>query len=166
MKIKKIILLYFLIITSTINAKDIEVGFSTTGNALNIILNAINNAKKNIHLAAYSFTSKPVSLALLEAKKRGVNIKIIADKKANINKYTAVTFLKNYHIDTCLTGHYSIMHNKFMVIDNSIVQTGSFNYSASASKRNAENVIVIYNKDIANIYQKEFDRLYGECLTK
>lgn len=165
MKKWKIILLYFLLLPSVVNAKEIEVGFSTTGTALDIILNAIYQAKRDIHVAAYSFTSKPVSLALLEAKKRGVNIKVVADKKANGNKYTAVTFLKNHQIETCLTDHYAIMHNKFMVIDTNTVQTGSFNYSASAAKRNAENVIVINNKDVANAYQQEFNRLYNECLT-
>jgi len=158
------ILLCFLLSTPIVNAKEIEVGFSTTGTALDIILNAIHQAKRDIHVSAYIFTSKPVSLALLEAKKRGVNIKILADKKANGNKYSAVTFLKNHQIETCLTDYYAIMHNKFMVIDTNTVQTGSFNYSTNAAKRNAENVIVINNKDVANAYEQEFNRLYNECV--
>ncbi|MDR5617904.1 hypothetical protein [Arsenophonus sp.] len=68
MKKLKIILLCFLLSTPVVNAKEIEVGFSTTGTALDIILNAIHQAKRDIHVAAYSFTSKPVSLALMVRK--------------------------------------------------------------------------------------------------
>jgi phosphatidylserine/phosphatidylglycerophosphate/cardiolipin synthase-like enzyme len=32
------------------------------------------------------------------------------------------------------------MHNKFMIIDGKILQTGSFNYSQAAEDSNAENV--------------------------
>lgn len=164
---KKIILfICVLTIFSTrfVHAKEIEVGFSTNGSALKIILNAINQAKSSIYIAAYNFTSKPISLALLNAKKRGVDIKVLADKKASGNRYTAVTFLKNHKIETCLTGHYSIMHNKFIIIDDEFVETGSFNYSGAAAKKNAENIVLINNKNVAKIYKHEFDRLYNECL--
>ncbi|AKZ66177.1 phospholipase D-like domain-containing protein [Candidatus Palibaumannia cicadellinicola] len=53
------------------------------------------------------------------------------------------------------------MHNKFMIIDNNIIQTGSFNYTKNAEKYNAENIIIIYNRpDIANIYTQEFNKLW------
>jgi len=39
-----------------------------------------------------------------------------------------------------------------MIIDNIIVITGSFNFTDNADKRNAENVIVLYNNNIAKQY--------------
>ncbi|WGM09032.1 phospholipase D family protein [Arsenophonus nasoniae] len=165
MKKGTIILLCCLVLPSVINAKEIEVGFSKTGIALDIILNAINQAKKDIHVAAYKFKSTNISVALIAAKKRGVIVKMLIDKGANTPQSNALKTLKNNQVEICLTDHYAHMHNKFMIIDNNTVQTGSFNYNASAAKRNAENVIVINNKDVANTYQQEFNRLYNECLT-
>ena len=83
-------------------------------------------------MATYSFTSKPVSEAILAAKKRGVDVRVVSDEKANDRKYTAARFLANQGVNVRLNGNYAIMHNKFIVIDNQTVETGSFNYSAEA----------------------------------
>jgi phosphatidylserine/phosphatidylglycerophosphate/cardiolipin synthase-like enzyme len=56
----------------------------------------------------------------------------------------------------------SIMHDKFVVVDGETVETGSFNYTASASSRNAENVIVLHEPAVAQRYGQEWDRLWAE----
>lgn len=55
------------------------------------------------------------------------------------------------------------MHNKFIVVDNQTVETGSFNYTDGTVKKNAENVLVMWNyPDVASKYSTECDRLYNE----
>jgi phosphatidylserine/phosphatidylglycerophosphate/cardiolipin synthase-like enzyme len=108
-----------------------ELGFSPKGESLQVVLNGIPNAKESILVAAYSFTSRPVSEALLAAHNRGVKVAVVADQKGNSGKYTAVNFLANHGVPVRLNGKYAIMHHKFMVIDDNAVQLGSFNYSAA-----------------------------------
>lgn len=55
----------------------------------------------------------------------------------------------------------AIMHNKFFIVDNEYVWTGSTNVSSSCMSYNANNVILIKSKDVVNIYQKEFDEMYN-----
>lgn len=144
----------------------VSVGFSPSADqgALRLVLNTINSARQSIDVAAYSFTSKPVAVALVTARKRGVAVRVVADEKGNTGKYTAVTFLANQGVPVRLNGRYAIMHNKFMVVDGDTVQTGSFNYTASAVSRNAENVLVVQNTpDLARAYQSEFDCLWNEA---
>ncbi|WP_337052049.1 phospholipase D-like domain-containing protein [Serratia fonticola] len=94
---------------------------------------------------------------------RGVAVRVVADEKANNDRYTAVTFLANQDVPVRLDSRYAIMHNKFMVIDGSTVETGSFNFTASAVKRNAENALLIENApELAAAYQGEFNRLWNE----
>lgn len=146
-------------------APSFEVGFSpaTRHSASEVVLSAIEGARSSISVAAYSFTSKPVATALVAAKKRGVTVRVVADAKANSDRYTAVTFLANQGVPVRLNGRYAIMHNKFMVVDGDIVQTGSFNYTASAVSRNAENVLLIRDApELAATYQGEFNRLWNE----
>lgn len=140
----------------------IEAGFSP-GNAQNLVISEIKKAKKTIDLAAYAFTSKEIAQELISAKINGVHVRVIADKKMNSQKYSIVDDLQNYGIETRLNNKYSIHHNKFMVIDNKVVQTGSFNYTAGAVNRNAENVIIIRgDKKLAGKYGEEFNRLWTE----
>lgn len=148
----------------------LTVGYSpaTTGqeSALSIVLSAINGAKRNVDIAAYSFTSKPIAAALVSAKNRGVSVRVVADEKANNSKYTAVTYLANQGVPVRLDSQYAIMHNKFMVVDGNTVQTGSFNNKASAVSRNAENVLLIQAAPaLAKNYQTEFNRLWNESAT-
>jgi phosphatidylserine/phosphatidylglycerophosphate/cardiolipin synthase-like enzyme len=115
-------------------------------------------------LATYSFTSKPISTALLDAQRRGVDVRVVADAKGNSGSdYTAVTFLANHGVSVRLNSRYAILHHKFMVIDGLHVQTGSFNYSAAAANKNAENVIMLWNvQSLADRYTEEWKRLWAE----
>lgn len=141
-----------------------DVGFSPKGNSLNLVLQGINSAKKSIHVAAYSFTSKPIAEALLQASKRGVDVKVIADQKSNSGKYSATTYLANNNIQVKLDGNYPIFHHKFMVIDGVNLETGSFNYSAAAANSNAENVLLLWNvPQIAQTYDNQWNRLWNEA---
>jgi phosphatidylserine/phosphatidylglycerophosphate/cardiolipin synthase-like enzyme len=54
-----------------------------------------------------------------------------------------------------------LMHHKVMIIDQSIVIFGSYNFTNSAETKNDENLLVIYNKDIATQFIAEFQRVYA-----
>lgn len=145
----------------------VSVGFSPSHghSALDVVLSAIKGANKSVDVAAYSFTSKPVATALVAASKRGVAVRVVADEKANDSKYTAVTFLANQGVPVRLDARYAIMHNKFMVVDGDTVQTGSFNYTASAATRNAENALLVQGSpELAKTYLGEFSRLWNESV--
>ena len=64
-------------------------------------------------------------------------------------------------LDVHLDGNSGQMHHKVMIIDDQIVIMGSYNFTASAEKANDENLIVIYNTDIASQYLREFKRVYA-----
>ncbi|CAG9169955.1 phospholipase D family nuclease [Cupriavidus pinatubonensis] len=141
-----------------------EAGFSPGQGALDVVLKGIGAAKKQILVAAYSFTSKPVATALVEAKRRGVNVFVVADQAENSKGYTAATFLANAGVQVRLNGKYSILHHKFMVIDGEHLQLGSFNYSSAAVSKNAENVLLLWHAQaIADTYSAEWKRLWDEA---
>ena len=126
-------------------------------------MNGIGKAETSIQVAAYSFTSKPVSLALLDAHKRGVKVQVVADAKSNNGQYSAVAFLANQGVPVRVNGTYAIFHHKFMVLDGRHVETGSFNFSAAAAGKNAENVLLLWNvPEIAARYSREWERLWAE----
>ena len=57
-------------------------------------------------------------------------------------------------IDRCS----GVAHNKIIIIDNKTVITGSYNFSRNAYSRNAENVLVIFNVEIAKNYTKNWEK--------
>jgi phosphatidylserine/phosphatidylglycerophosphate/cardiolipin synthase-like enzyme len=141
----------------------VDLAFSPRGASLELILAAIRSAEKSILTAAYTLTSKPVATALSDARQRGITVRVVADKKGNSGRYTAVTFLASQGVPVRLNRKYAIHHHKFMVIDGRHVQTGSFNYSAAASGKNAENVLVLWNApELAARYAAEWQILWEE----
>lgn len=148
-----------------VSAEEITTGFSP-GNALSIVVDAINDAEHSIDIAAYSFTSRPIAKALLDAHDRGVKIRVVGDFEQSQKSYSSFTYLANHGVDVRINDKYRSMHNKFMVIDSVNVETGSFNFTAAAAKDNAENLLFVKNSDkIAASYEAEFVRLYTESNT-
>jgi phosphatidylserine/phosphatidylglycerophosphate/cardiolipin synthase-like enzyme len=96
--------------------------------------------------------------------RRGVDVRLVADKSQLTARYTSVRFLANRGVPVRINGRYSIMHDKFIVVDGVTVQTGSFNYTRAAEIRNAENVIVLVNlPQVASAYAAEWKSLWLEA---
>jgi len=117
------------------------------------IVALIDGAKKTIFVQAYSFTSDPIAKALFRAFKRGVQVKIIFDKSQfKGDYYSSAKYLIPKGIPSWEDYKLNIAHNKVIIVDKSAVQMGSFNYTVSAQKYNAENVLIIHSKVLAKKY--------------
>jgi phosphatidylserine/phosphatidylglycerophosphate/cardiolipin synthase-like enzyme len=136
----------------TLNNTQTQVCFSPNGGCTETIVNQIEAAKSEILVQAYSFTSVPIAKALLNAHKRGIKVEAILDKSQRKERYTSATFLVNSGIPTFIDDRHAIAHNKIMIIDKETVITGSFNFTKAAEEKNAENLLIIRNKDLAKIY--------------
>ena len=130
----------------------VKIYFSPRGGCTDAIINAIEQAKTEILVQAYSFTSAPIAKALVNAYKKGINVQVILDKSQRSEKYTSATFLTNAGIPTYIDDRHAIAHNKIMVIDKETVITGSFNFTKAAEEKNAENLLIITSKELAKVY--------------
>jgi phosphatidylserine/phosphatidylglycerophosphate/cardiolipin synthase-like enzyme len=138
-------------------AGSIRVYFSPHGGCTEAIVNQINQAKSEILIQAYSFTSKPIAQALIQAQRRGVKIIAILDKSNQTQKYSAARFLQNMDIPVFIDDKHAIAHNKIMIIDNRVVITGSFNFTMAAENKNAENLLVLDDlPDLTRAYRENF----------
>ena len=135
----------------------IEVHFSPNGGVTQSIVSGIDDAKTSIHLNVFSFTSKPIAEALIRAYDRGVNVLIVADRENLGNPNSAIPSLSEHGILVFIDDKHSIAHNKVIIVDDSLVFTGSFNISKAAEESNSENSIAIYDPITANIYQDNWE---------
>lgn len=117
------------------------------------IVDIIDQAKRNIYVQGYTFTSSPIAKALVRAKERGVSVLVILDKSQFTKEFrTFAGYLMKNNIPVWEDYQVDIAHNKVIIIDNSTVETGSFNYTVAAQHYNAENVLIIHNSSLAKIY--------------
>lgn len=146
-----------LLLSISIFGADIKVGFSPNEGAEDLVLSTIKNAKTTLHVSAYSFTSQTVLNALIGAKKRGVDVSCVVDDSNLLNSgLPVIKQAVQNGIKVRTISVYPIHHDKIIIADGVIVETGSFNYSSAAAHKNSENVIVVNDATIATIYEKHF----------
>ena len=80
-------LFILLILLATPALADVQVAFSP-GNAEQAVVAVIGEARTSIHLAAYSFTSRPIAQALIDAHSRGVSVQAVLDKSNDSARFT------------------------------------------------------------------------------
>jgi phosphatidylserine/phosphatidylglycerophosphate/cardiolipin synthase-like enzyme len=134
----------FLVVTVVIApAADVEVYFSPNGGATDAVIREINNAKQEIFLQAYSFTSTPIADALVAANKRGIHVEAILDKSNEKERSSCLAALEESGIPVYIDYRVKIAHSKILIIDQTEVITGSFNFTGAAEFHNAENLLVL-----------------------
>ena len=138
--------------TTQVSGNDVSVYFSPNGGCTDAVVKALDQAKDTVLVQAYSFTSAPIAKAVVDAHKRGVKIQVILDKSQRTEKYSSADFLAHAGVPVQIDDKHQIAHNKIMIIDGETVITGSFNFTKAAEEHNAENLLIIHNKDLADKY--------------
>ncbi|MBF0635371.1 MAG: phospholipase D family protein, partial [Nitrospinae bacterium] len=135
-----------------------EVFFSPNGGATDAVVREITSAREEIFIQAYSFTSKPIATALLDAHKRDVKIIAVLDKRQKSEKHSAAALISTAGIPVLIDTRHAIAHNKVMIMDRSTLITGSFNFTAAAEGKNAENLLVMKgNQPLIDQYLRNFE---------
>jgi phosphatidylserine/phosphatidylglycerophosphate/cardiolipin synthase-like enzyme len=130
--------------------------FSPKGECTEAIVRTIDAARSSIFVQAYSFTSAPIAEALVNAHRRGVQVRVILDKSQRTERYSSADFLRNAGVPTQIDDDHAIAHNKVMVVDQWKTITGSFNFTKAAESSNAENLLLITDKDVATQYLRNW----------
>ena len=145
----------------------VQACFSPQGRCSAHILREIEQAKKELLVAVYAFTSDDLAAAVVQAKKRGVSVQVIIDREYDAtNEKSKGKFLESQKIPLRRVSgaktnapekDAGLMHQKFAVIDRKVVFTGSYNWTRSADNRNDENLLFFRDAGaLAEEYRKAF----------
>lgn len=139
-------------------------------------LKRINDSQYSIDLAMYSLSGTVganIAKALIAAKDRGVKVRVIGEYDNHgtapwstlINSGIPVIF-DNYD---AVNGGAGLTHNKFGVFDyrdtssftDDWIWSGSWNATDPGNNNDAQNIIEIQDKALANAYTIEFNEMWG-----
>jgi phosphatidylserine/phosphatidylglycerophosphate/cardiolipin synthase-like enzyme len=101
---------------------------------------------------------------MVSAKNRGVRVRMVTDSDTygNKNKEVQAAFeiLRQASIPIVPDNRSPIMHNKFTVVDQQWVETGSWNYTTGDTYRLNNNMIIIHDAKLAQNYTVEFEKMF------
>ncbi|HEX2914972.1 MAG TPA: phospholipase D-like domain-containing protein [Chloroflexia bacterium] len=129
------------------------------------LVNLMNKAQKTLDVADYDFDLQDVTDAMVAAKDRGVRVRMVTDSDTinntkNAPVQAAFAKLKKAGIPYIGDERGPIMHNKFTVVDNEWVETGSWNYTDGDTYHLNNNMIIIHNAKLAANYTTEFEKMF------
>ena len=142
----------------------IDVYFSPDDHVQASFVELIENAQESINFMAFSFTADELGDAVRARAQDDVAVAGVMDsEQVNSNVGTEFDPFKQAGLDVLLDGNEGLMHHKVMIIDESIVIFGSYNFTNSAEIKNDETLIVVYNEEIAAQFMNEFQRVYAQA---
>jgi phosphatidylserine/phosphatidylglycerophosphate/cardiolipin synthase-like enzyme len=150
---------------STLDGHEISVYFSPDDGVASHLVNVLNQAQDSIDMLAFTLTSDPIADALLQADKSGVRVRVVVERDQARSTGSDVDRLRLAGVDLRLDGNPNRMHHKVIVVDGNLVATGSYNFSRSAEDFNDENMVIVFNKSLAEDYLVEFNRIYALALS-
>ena len=154
-----------------------QVLFSPEDHVADQLIALIDKEKTSVKAAVYCLMHRGIAKALIDAHQRGVKVEVIIDpysikSRSPVKKMSEAEvplFVWNPQAAAMeaqqgkkVRKRRSLMHDKFCVLGNTRVWTGSFNFTSEAANANRENVIVLENEEIAARYLEEFESLKNE----
>lgn len=123
----------------------------------------LRKAKRSLNICVFNFTNNDLSGTVRDLHFAGVKVRIITDDECVKNRGSDVDYLRSKGIPVVTdTEERFHMHNKFVLVDRSILITGSFNWTVQAAQNNQENIVVLSDSYLIDKYTTEFNRLWKE----
>lgn len=149
----------------TLSGVNVEIYFSPDDHVARRITALLRGATKSIKFLAYSFTANDFADIILQKAKDKLSVAGVMDAAMiQSNAGTEYPTFKQAGLSVYSDGNPSLMHDKVIIIDNEIVITGSYNFTSSAERTNDENVVIIFDRQVATSYIAEFERIYNTAI--
>ena len=121
----------------------------------------IDLLQHTLDIAVYEFNSPAITAAVLRAHARGVTVRFVTDDDGGLGEAdTTVNQLVDAGIPVVPDNRSALMHDKFMILDSTLVITGSWNYTINDTYRNNNNALVLRSQSAVQDYQAEFDEMF------
>tara|TARA_Y100000310_G_scaffold5667_1_gene6579 strand:+ start:3325 stop:4293 length:969 start_codon:yes stop_codon:yes gene_type:complete len=130
---------------------EIKAYFCPEDNCEEVLHYLLDSAKQSIHCAFFDLKLESI-IDILDEKSESIDVKVVID---NVNDKGQV---KGSWVRKDDSGQYS--HNKFCIIDNGLLFTGSFNPTERGAYKNNNNFIVTNSRFLSKNYEDEFEELW------
>ena len=125
-----------------------------------LIINYINSSKDRIALAVYSFTNYKIFNALRSAEKNNITIKGVLEHKGLTKSTVPISLVSGLILEFIKQR----VHTKAFVFDYDSVIVGCMNPTELGVGFNDENILLIKNKKVNELYYNFIETIYNNSL--
>ena len=137
-----------------------QIAFSPGPSCKQLIISTLREAQSTLNICVFTISDDSIKDAIKAAFDRGVEVHIITDNYKVSDEGSDIEELSLYGIPVRVDESENHMHHKFMVADNEITITGSYNWTRSAERYNQENIVWVKDQLFAQPFNQEFEKLW------
>jgi len=156
-----------------IGGRYVEQYMSPSDGLADVMTRIIGNSETDLLFAIYAFTDTVISDAIADRFNAGTAVRGVFDAEAAEYDSSRYQPLTDLGIDSVLDnvgggGEDQLLHHKYLLADplpgesDPTVVTGSYNWTYTAKTYKDENIVVIHDATIANIFFQEWMARYHE----
>ena len=134
--------------------------FSPGDDCVNGIIRLLGQTRNSADICVFTITDNRLADSLERAHGRGIRIRIITDNEKSLDLGSDVERLMKAGIPVRMDESEHHMHHKYAVFDQTIVLTGSYNWTRSAAMHNRENVVIARDMRLVQKFQENFEGLW------
>jgi phosphatidylserine/phosphatidylglycerophosphate/cardiolipin synthase-like enzyme len=154
-----------------IQGTQVEVLFSPDDLVVSRLTQLLSGAQESIYFLAYAFDSTDLGAIIRDKAAQGVKVSGVLEfdlvdpnrTNPNLDLLEEWNLLRQAGLDVRLDGGPEVMYHKIMIIDGKIVVMGSYDFTNRAENENDENILIIHNEMIAQIFMEEFQRVQSRA---
>lgn len=137
--------------------------FSPQGSCDKQLIALIDKANVTLDVAIYSLTLSEVTTAIVKAKARGAAVRVVIDtsQMGQPREIPLLVQMLDAGIPIKRDGHSGIMHMKVVIVDDTWLETGSYNYTTGATSSNDENMLIWSCPRNALLYKQKFEQMWS-----
>ena len=139
-----------------------EAHFSPGNACRNRIRLLFAQARNSVDVCVFTITDNEIAEAIAGAHNRGVRVRIITDDEKSGDTGSDVDRLQAHGVDVRVDNSPHHMHHKFAIFDESILLTGSYNWTRSAAENNEENIVVVGDRGLLREFRTLFNGLWDQ----
>ena len=145
------------------NQRPFVIRFAPEDDPMTSLMQITSLAERSIRFMAFSFTHDGLGGVMRERTAAGVDVRGVFETFGSETIYSEFRPLYCAGADVRQDGNPGMLHHKVIIIDETVVVTGSLNFSNNAADRNDENVLMLADAGIARLYLEEFERRWAEA---
>ncbi len=122
------------------------------------IMEVLETVRHELLIGAYAFTDYRIASFLMILSSKGIRVRTLADPSWNLsNRSSAIPKIVHFSPVVLANVEGALFHDKYMIVDRTIVLFGSYNFTEAASSRNDEVLIISSDPALVSGFLAHFD---------
>ena len=143
---------------------NISLLFAPEADEVSALIAEIQGARRSIRFMTFVFSLEELAEALLaQTASHDVAVEGVFENRNSTASWSQLPALHCAGAAVRQDGNRYVLHHKVIIIDDHTVITGSFNFSRSAESKNDENIVILRNSVIAELYLEEWQRVWDSA---